>query len=105
MRVCRVPCDCTYICMFKMSVISGVISRQVLPVCGSLCFFCPALRARSRQPVKRYKKLIADIFPRTPVSIFYVHRILVLSQHYFGMWRSLKVGFCSVMTDVFFMFR
>lgn len=48
-----------------MSVVSGVISRQVLPACGSLCFFCPALRARSRQPVKRYKKLIADIFPKT----------------------------------------
>ncbi|KAG7027726.1 Protein EFR3-like B, partial [Cucurbita argyrosperma subsp. argyrosperma] len=48
----------------KMSVVSGVVSRQVLPVCGSLCFFCPGLRARSRQPVKRYKKLIADIFPR-----------------------------------------
>ncbi|KAG6638408.1 hypothetical protein CIPAW_10G032800 [Carya illinoinensis] len=47
-----------------MSAVSGVVSRQVLPVCGSLCFFCPALRARSRQPVKRYKKLIADIFPR-----------------------------------------
>lgn len=47
-----------------MSVVSGVISRQVLPACGSLCFFCPAMRARSRQPVKRYKKLIADIFPR-----------------------------------------
>ncbi|GMY18935.1 protein SEMI-ROLLED LEAF 2 isoform X1 [Fagus crenata] len=47
-----------------MSVISGVISRQVLPACGGLCFFCPAMRARSRQPVKRYKKLIADIFPR-----------------------------------------
>ncbi|KAI4330508.1 hypothetical protein MLD38_028794 [Melastoma candidum] len=46
------------------SVISGVISRQVLPACGSLCFFCPALRTRSRQPVKRYKKLIADIFPQ-----------------------------------------
>ncbi|KAL5743993.1 hypothetical protein ACOSP7_026855 [Xanthoceras sorbifolium] len=46
-----------------MSLISGVISRQVLPACGSLCFFCPAMRARSRQPVKRYKKLIADIFP------------------------------------------
>ncbi|XP_068472708.1 protein SEMI-ROLLED LEAF 2 isoform X2 [Phaseolus vulgaris] len=44
--------------------VSGVISRQVLPVCGNLCFFCPSLRARSRQPVKRYKKLIADIFPR-----------------------------------------
>ncbi|XWS59128.1 hypothetical protein CRYUN_Cryun08bG0095500 [Craigia yunnanensis] len=47
-----------------MSFISGVISRQVLPACGSLCFFCPSMRARSRQPVKRYKKLIAEIFPR-----------------------------------------
>ncbi|XVF38077.1 hypothetical protein REPUB_Repub20aG0066700 [Reevesia pubescens] len=46
-----------------MSSMSGVISRQVLPACGSLCFFCPAMRARSRQPVKRYKKLIAEIFP------------------------------------------
>ncbi|XP_043691878.1 protein SEMI-ROLLED LEAF 2-like isoform X3 [Telopea speciosissima] len=43
----------------------GVMSRDVLPVCGSLCFFCPGMRARSRQPVKRYKKLIADIFPRS----------------------------------------
>ncbi|KAM7530084.1 hypothetical protein LguiB_033494 [Lonicera macranthoides] len=48
-----------------MSVISGVISRQVLPACGALCIFCPALRTRSRQPVKRYKKLISDIFPRS----------------------------------------
>ncbi|TKY53341.1 EFR3-like B [Spatholobus suberectus] len=47
-----------------MVAASGVISRQVLPACGTLCFFCPSLRARSRQPVKRYKKLIADIFPR-----------------------------------------
>ncbi|XP_061353588.1 protein SEMI-ROLLED LEAF 2-like [Gastrolobium bilobum] len=47
-----------------MSAVSGVISRQVLPACGTLCFFCPSLRARSRQPVKRYKKLIADILPR-----------------------------------------
>ncbi|XP_050227615.1 protein SEMI-ROLLED LEAF 2 [Mercurialis annua] len=47
-----------------MSVVSGVISRQLLPACGSLCIFCPAMRARSRQPIKRYKKLIANIFPR-----------------------------------------
>ncbi|KAE9590726.1 hypothetical protein Lalb_Chr20g0110701 [Lupinus albus] len=47
-----------------MSAISGVVSRQLLPACGTLCFFCPAMRARSRQPVKRYKRLIADIFPR-----------------------------------------
>ncbi|WOK94081.1 hypothetical protein Cni_G02783 [Canna indica] len=43
----------------------GVMSRKVLPACGRLCFLCPSLRARSRQPVKRYKKLLADIFPRS----------------------------------------
>ncbi|KAK7336565.1 hypothetical protein VNO77_17110 [Canavalia gladiata] len=50
--------------ILKMSAVSGVISRHVLPACGNLCVFCPSMRARSRQPVKRYKKLIADIFPR-----------------------------------------
>ncbi|XP_010523668.1 PREDICTED: uncharacterized protein LOC104801976 isoform X2 [Tarenaya hassleriana] len=44
----------------------GVVSRTVFPVCESLCCFCPALRARSRHPVKRYKKLLSDIFPRSP---------------------------------------
>ncbi|KAB1213316.1 hypothetical protein CJ030_MR5G003614 [Morella rubra] len=39
----------------------GVMSRRVVPACGNLCFFCPSLRARSRQPVKRYKKMLADI--------------------------------------------
>ncbi|KAI8537576.1 hypothetical protein RHMOL_Rhmol09G0034800 [Rhododendron molle] len=43
----------------------GVMSRRVLPVCGSLCCFCPAMRASSRQPVKRYKKLLSEIFPRS----------------------------------------
>ncbi|TXG66349.1 hypothetical protein EZV62_007624 [Acer yangbiense] len=42
----------------------GVMSRRVLPVCGNLCFFCPSLHARSRQPVKRYKKMLAELFPR-----------------------------------------
>ncbi|KAG2371233.1 hypothetical protein LR48_Vigan05g205500 [Vigna angularis] len=46
----------------------GVMSRRVVPVCGNLCVFCPSLRARSRQPVKRYKKLMADIFPRNQVA-------------------------------------
>lgn len=45
------------------------MSRRVLPVCGNLCFFCPSLRARSRQPVKRYKKLLAEIFPRSQVIL------------------------------------
>ncbi|XVF37729.1 hypothetical protein REPUB_Repub20aG0034800 [Reevesia pubescens] len=42
----------------------GVMSRRVVPACGNLCFFCPSMRASSRQPVKRYKKLLSDIFPR-----------------------------------------
>lgn len=45
----------------------GAVARTVFPVCESLCCFCPALRARSRHPVKRYKQLLADIFPRSPV--------------------------------------
>uniref|UniRef100_M4FIG9 EFR3-like protein n=1 Tax=Brassica campestris TaxID=3711 RepID=M4FIG9_BRACM len=44
----------------------GAVARTVFPVCESLCCFCPALRARSRHPVKRYKQLLADIFPRSP---------------------------------------
>ncbi|XP_038984178.1 protein SEMI-ROLLED LEAF 2-like isoform X2 [Phoenix dactylifera] len=42
----------------------GVMSRRVLPACASLCCFCPSLRARSRLPVKRYKKLLANILPQ-----------------------------------------
>lgn len=58
----------------------GVMSRRVVPVCGNLCFFCPSLRARSRQPVKRYKKLLSDIFPRSQVIrayiSWYVHNVM-----------------------------
>ncbi|ONM30437.1 ARM repeat superfamily protein [Zea mays] len=43
----------------------GVVSREVLSACERLCFICPSLRTRSRHPVKRYKKLLAEIFPRT----------------------------------------
>ncbi|XP_044499829.1 protein SEMI-ROLLED LEAF 2 isoform X3 [Mangifera indica] len=42
----------------------GVMSRRVVPVCGNLCFLCPSMRPRSRQPVKRYKKMLAELFPR-----------------------------------------
>ncbi|CAL1371684.1 unnamed protein product [Linum trigynum] len=44
----------------------GAISRTIFPACESLCFFCPSLRARSRHPLKRYKNLVSDIFPRSP---------------------------------------
>ncbi|KAM1549263.1 hypothetical protein ACFX1Z_010345 [Malus domestica] len=44
----------------------GVISRKLFPACESMCICCPAMRSRSRQPVKRYKKLLAEIFPKSP---------------------------------------
>ncbi|XP_047315753.1 protein SEMI-ROLLED LEAF 2-like [Impatiens glandulifera] len=44
----------------------GSIAQQIMPVCDQLCFFCPTVRPRSRHPIKRYKKLLADIFPRSP---------------------------------------
>ncbi|XP_019158793.1 PREDICTED: uncharacterized protein LOC109155624 [Ipomoea nil] len=37
-----------------------------MPACDQLCIFCPAMRPRSRHPLKRYKKMLADIFPRSP---------------------------------------
>ncbi|KAJ7977860.1 ARM repeat superfamily protein [Quillaja saponaria] len=43
----------------------GFISRKVFPACGNMCVCCPALRSSSRQPVKRYKKLLAEIFPKS----------------------------------------
>ncbi|KAJ1703700.1 hypothetical protein LUZ63_003479 [Rhynchospora breviuscula] len=48
--------------------VSGVVSRKVMPVCGKLCYLCPGFRSRSRQPVKRYKKILASIFPRSQDS-------------------------------------
>lgn len=45
------------------------ISHQIMPACDQLCVCCPAMRTRSRQPVKRYKKLISDSFPRSPVRL------------------------------------
>ncbi|XP_073277618.1 protein SEMI-ROLLED LEAF 2-like isoform X2 [Primulina huaijiensis] len=42
----------------------SVMSKRVMPVCDTLCTCCPSMRPRSRHPVKRYKKLLAEIFPR-----------------------------------------
>ncbi|XVE99273.1 hypothetical protein REPUB_Repub03eG0184200 [Reevesia pubescens] len=43
----------------------GFISRKIFPACGSMCVCYPALRSRSRQPIKRYKKLLSEIFPKS----------------------------------------
>lgn len=43
----------------------GVMSRKIFPACVNMCVCCPSLRSRSRQPVKRYKKLLAEVFPKS----------------------------------------
>ncbi|KAL3676460.1 hypothetical protein R1sor_026408 [Riccia sorocarpa] len=43
----------------------GVLSRRIVPAMGMVCVCCPELRTRSRQPVKRYRKLLADIYPKS----------------------------------------
>ncbi|WOL00283.1 hypothetical protein Cni_G08996 [Canna indica] len=42
----------------------GFISRKLIPACGNMCVCCPALNPSSRRPVKRYKKLLAEVFPK-----------------------------------------
>ncbi|TYI40100.1 hypothetical protein ES332_A02G139800v1 [Gossypium tomentosum] len=40
--------------------------RKVFPACESMCVCCPALRSRSRQPIKHCKKLLSEISPKSP---------------------------------------
>ncbi|KAG2593567.1 hypothetical protein PVAP13_5NG012501 [Panicum virgatum] len=59
----------------------GVMSRRVLPACSSLCYFCPSLRARSRQPVKRYKKIISEIYQLPPITEYLEQRFYKDLRH------------------------
>ncbi|KAL3538274.1 hypothetical protein ACH5RR_001640 [Cinchona calisaya] len=59
----------------------GFISRKIFPACGNMCVCCPALRSRSRQPVKRYKKLLADIFPKSNDSPPSERKIVKLCEY------------------------
>ncbi|KAB2005998.1 hypothetical protein ES319_D11G310100v1 [Gossypium barbadense] len=59
----------------------GFISRKIFPACGSMCVCCPALRSRSRQPVKRYKKLLSEIFPKSPDSPPNERKIVKLCEY------------------------
>ncbi|XP_047325648.1 protein SEMI-ROLLED LEAF 2 isoform X2 [Impatiens glandulifera] len=59
----------------------GVISRKIFPACESMCICCPALRSRSRQPVKRYKKLLAEIFPKSNDELPNERKIVKLCEY------------------------
>ncbi|KAK0599685.1 hypothetical protein LWI29_007654 [Acer saccharum] len=59
----------------------GVISRKIFPACGSMFVCCPSMRSRSRQPVKRYKTLLAEIFPKSPDSPPNERKIVKLCEY------------------------
>ncbi|ESQ32200.1 hypothetical protein EUTSA_v10003593mg [Eutrema salsugineum] len=59
----------------------GFISRNIFPACESMCVCCPALRSRSRQPVKRYKKLLGEIFPKSPDGAPNERKIVKLCEY------------------------
>ncbi|ONL97278.1 Protein EFR3 [Zea mays] len=59
----------------------GFLSAKLLPSCESVCVCCPALRPSSRRPVKRYKKLLAEIFPKTPDGAPNERKIVKLCEY------------------------
>ncbi|CAD6338441.1 unnamed protein product [Miscanthus lutarioriparius] len=88
----------------------------------SLCYFCPGLTTRSRMPVKRYKKILAEIFPKTQdeepnerrigklcdlsklvvLCMFISEQITVyLEQHIYRDLRSEQYGFAKVVMLIY----
>ncbi|KAJ4817138.1 ARM repeat superfamily protein [Rhynchospora pubera] len=59
----------------------GFISRKIFPSCENLCVCCPSLRPSSRRPVKRYKKLLAEIFPKTEDGAVNERKIMKLCEY------------------------
>lgn len=59
----------------------GFISRKMIPAYDSMCVCCPALRSSSRQPVKRYKKLLAEIFPKSQNAHVNERKIVKLCEY------------------------
>ncbi|KAI3701996.1 hypothetical protein L6452_27563 [Arctium lappa] len=59
-----------------------------------MCVCCPALRSRSRRPVKRYKKLLADIFPKSPIANY-------LEERCYKELRYRHIKMVIVITEVY----
>lgn len=59
----------------------GYISRKLLPACENVCLCCPALNPSSRRPVKRYKKLLSEIFAKTPNGVSDERKIIKLCEY------------------------
>uniref|UniRef100_A0A0D9VT81 Uncharacterized protein n=1 Tax=Leersia perrieri TaxID=77586 RepID=A0A0D9VT81_9ORYZ len=62
----------------------------------SMCVCCPALRPTSRRAVKRYKKLLAEIFPKTPIAKFLEQR-----SHKELRAAAAHVNFVKIITEAY----
>ncbi|XP_063937421.1 protein SEMI-ROLLED LEAF 2 isoform X2 [Daucus carota subsp. sativus] len=72
----------------------GFMSQKIFPACGNMCVCCPALRSRSRQPVKRYKKLLAEIFPKSPIAKY-------LEERCCKELRSEHIKYVKIVSEVY----
>lgn len=59
----------------------GFISRNIIPACGNMCVCCPALNPSSQRPVKRYKKLLAEVFPKSLDGLPNERKIMKLCEY------------------------
>nr|VDC68092.1 unnamed protein product [Brassica rapa] len=59
----------------------GFISRTVFPACERVFVCCPAYGPRSLHPVKRYKLLLLDIFPKSPDGAPNERKIVKLCEY------------------------
>ncbi|KAM3229210.1 hypothetical protein ACQJBY_060236 [Aegilops geniculata] len=72
----------------------GFVGAKLFPSCESMCVCCPALRPSSRRPVKRYKKLLAEIFPKTPIAKF-------LEQRSRKELRAAHLNYVKIITEAY----
>ncbi|EMS54754.1 Protein EFR3-like protein A [Triticum urartu] len=72
----------------------GFMGAKLFPSCESMCVCCPALRPSSRRPVKRYKKLLAEIFPKTPIAKF-------LEQRSRKELRAAHLNYVKIITEAY----
>ncbi|KAE8721026.1 cytochrome c oxidase subunit 5C [Hibiscus syriacus] len=59
-----------------------------------MCVCCPALRSRSRQPVKRYKKLLSEIFPKSTIAKY-------LEEKCYKELRYEHIKFVNIVTEAY----
>ncbi|PSS09982.1 hypothetical protein CEY00_Acc17070 [Actinidia chinensis var. chinensis] len=98
----------------------GVISHKIMPVCDNLCFFCPAIRPRSRHAIKRtrnpmieklvnfitssleqrcYKDLRSEQFHSVKVVLCIYRKLLISCKAQMPLFASSLLGIIQILLD------